>query len=77
MSSTSMGHGTAVAAFALVALLSFPGLARATPPPNDNRASAEVIPSFPVTIQGTTVEATLERLDPQVSDCGRVESTVW
>ena len=77
MSSTSIGHGTAVAAFALVALLSFPGLARATPPPNDNRASAEVIPSFPVTIQGTTVEATLERLDPQVSDCGRVESTVW
>jgi len=28
-------------------------------------------------IQGTTVEATVERLDPQVSDCGRVEGTLW
>ncbi|HEY6015878.1 MAG TPA: hypothetical protein VIU16_03745, partial [Gaiellaceae bacterium] len=26
---------------------------------------------------GTTVEATVERLDPQKSDCGAVESTVW
>jgi hypothetical protein len=60
---------------ALVLLL--PVAALAAPPANDNRASAEVIPTFPATIQGTTVEATVERLDPQVSDCGRVESTLW
>ena len=28
-------------------------------------------------VPGTTVEATVERLDPQVSQCGRIESTVW
>jgi hypothetical protein len=28
-------------------------------------------------VHGTTAEATVERLDPQVSRCGRIESTVW
>ena len=61
----------------LAALLITPGIAQGTPPANDNRATPEVIPSFPATITGTTVEATVERLDPQVSDCGRVEGTLW
>ena len=74
------GTGTrriVVAGAVLAALLISPGIAQGTPPANDNRATAEVIPSFPATITGTTVEATVERLDPQVSDCGRVEGTLW
>jgi hypothetical protein len=62
---------------ALAALALLPAAARAQPPANDNRAQAQVIATFPATIAGTTVEATVERLDPQVSDCGRVEGTVW
>src|SRR5688572_1924101 len=50
-----------------------PGTALAAPPSNDNRADAAPIPAFPSTIAGTTVE----RLDPQVSRCGRVEATTW
>ena len=61
---------------ALVALvLAAPALA--APPPNDNRADAQSLPTFPSTVHGTTGEATVERLDPQVSKCGRVEATVW
>ena len=73
------GHhlsGFAAAAATFLMLL-FPLPASAAPPVNDNRAAAEAIPTFPATIQGSTVEATVERLDPQVSQCGRVESTVW
>ncbi len=69
------GFGVLVAVAFAVLLL--PAGARAAPPANDNRASAEPIPAFPATIQGTTAEATVERLDPQVSQCGRVDSTVW
>ncbi|MDQ3067306.1 MAG: hypothetical protein M3R12_09190, partial [Actinomycetota bacterium] len=58
-------------------LLALPGTALAAPPANDNRADAEAIPAFPHTLAATTAEATVERLDPQVSRCGRVESTVW
>jgi hypothetical protein len=58
-------------------LLAVPGTALAAPPANDNRADASAIPSFPASIAGTTVEATVERLDPQVSRCGRVEATTW
>jgi hypothetical protein len=61
---------TALVALALVA----PALA---PPPNDNRADAQLLPSFPASAHGTTVDATVERLDPQVSKCGRVDATVW
>src|SRR5687767_6740193 len=57
--------------------LALPGTALAAPPANDNRADAEAIPAFPHTLTATTAEATLERLDPQVSRCGRIESTVW
>ena len=63
------------AALAVVSLL--PATARALPPPNDNRASAQAIPTFPASIAGTTVDATVERLDPQVSKCSRIEGTVW
>jgi len=49
----------------------------AEPPSNDDRANAQVVESFPATIDGTTVGATVERLDPQKSQCGTVESTVW
>ena len=62
-----------LAALALVA----PSAAQAAPPPNDNRADAAPIPAFPSTMAGTTAEATLERLDPQVSRCGRIEATTW
>lgn len=51
--------------------------ASASPPANDNRAEAELLPTFPAAATGTTAEATVERLDPQVSDCGRIEGTVW
>ena len=49
----------------------------ADPPANDDRANAQILASFPATIDGTTVGATVERLDPQKSQCGTVESTVW
>lgn len=62
---------TALAAVALAAL------ALAAPPPNDNRADAQLLPSFPASTHGTTLDATVERLDPQVSKCGRIEATVW
>lgn len=57
--------------------LAVPGTALAAPPPNDNRADAAAIPAFPHTLTATTAEATVKRLDPQVSRCGRVEATVW
>jgi hypothetical protein len=61
---------------ALVALtIATPALA--APPPNDNRADAQLLPTFPAVTHGTTVDATVERLDPQVSKCGRVDATVW
>ena len=44
-------------AVAFVVLLLLPTGARAAPPANDNRASAEPIPAFPATIPGSTVEA--------------------
>jgi hypothetical protein len=60
----------------LVALVVAPSAA-AAPPPNDNRADAILLPDFPSNVHGTVAEATVERLDPQVSKCGRIESTVW
>ena len=71
-----MAKAAAFLATAALALL-LTGGAQAAPPPNDDRANAAPIPTFPATIQGTTVGATVERLDPQVSQCGRIESTVW
>jgi hypothetical protein len=51
--------------------------AAAAPPSNDNRADSVLLPDFPSSVHGTTAEATVERLDPQVSRCGRIEGTVW
>jgi hypothetical protein len=62
---------------ALAVALAVTPAALAEPPSNDNRASAQVIPSFPFEVHGTLVEATVERLDPQVSECGSIASTVW
>ena len=61
---------------ALVALI-VAAPAAAAPPPNDNRTDAQQLPTFPSSAHGSTVEATTERLDPQVSKCGRVDATVW
>ena len=69
-------RGLIAAAAAATALAAAPG-ALAAPPVNDNRAAPAPVAAFPATVEGTTVEATVERLDPQVSQCGRVESTVW
>lgn len=60
-----------------LAALVFAAPALAAPPPNDNRADAQVLPAFPSVAHGATVEATTERLDPQVSKCGRIDATVW
>jgi hypothetical protein len=62
---------TALAALVLTAP------AVAAPPPNDNRADSQLLPTFPAAAHGTTAEATVERLDPQVSPCGRIDGTVW
>src|SRR4029453_6497590 len=55
---------------ALVALI-VAAPAAAAPPANDNRADAQTLPTFPSTAHGTTVEATTERLAPQLSKWGR------
>src|SRR5438067_8936524 len=65
------------AGLALFAALAFAAPALAAPPPNDNRDDAQLLPSFPAVVHGTTVDATVERLDPQVSKCGRIDATVW
>lgn len=75
MRSLPVMRGTALAAV-LATLLVAPA-ARAAAPPNDNRADAQAIAAFPAAIHGTLVEATVERLDPQVSECGPIASTVW
>jgi hypothetical protein len=69
-------RGRVAAGIAVLSLLAAPG-ALAQAPANDNRADAAAIVAFPATIAGSTSGATVERLDPQVSDCGRVDGTVW
>ena len=72
------GTTTLVAAAVLVATFVTGASARiAEPPLNDDRANAQIVATFPATLDGTTVGATVERLDPQKSQCGTVESTVW
>ena len=69
---------TILVALALGVVFVTGAAARATDaPPNDDRANAQVIAAFPAAIAGTSVGATVERLDPQKSQCGTVESTVW
>jgi hypothetical protein len=48
----------------LAALGAAAGPALAAPPPNDNRADAQVVSSMPATLDGTTVEATREANEP-------------
>lgn len=76
MKTPQLSTALVVAAAALTALVA-PGAAAAAPPANDNREDAIILPTFPSSVHGTTAEATVERLDPQVSRCGRIESTVW
>src|SRR5690348_273587 len=75
MRSSPMVRG-AVLASVLLVLATAPA-ASAAPPPNDNRADAQAIESFPASFHGTLVDATVERLDPQVSECGPIASTLW
>ena len=51
-----------------------PQAAIAAPPPNDNRAQAQVV-ALPSTTDGTTVEATQEPNEP--AGCSGVRGTVW
>lgn len=60
----------AVAAFAVA-----PAFALAAPPPNDDRANARPLGSLPVTVTGTTVEATHEPRDPY--PCLSYDGSVW
>jgi len=46
----------------------------ATPPPNDNRANAQIL-TLPAQVAGTTVGATTEASDPQCQP--KVRETVW
>ena len=73
---SSRWHGGALAAFVATALVAVPS-ALASPPANDNRADAQAIETFPTDLHATLAEATVERLDPQVSDCGQIAGTVW
>jgi hypothetical protein len=70
-----------IAYLALFAALSSSGYAATNrarrAAPNDNRDNAQLLPTFPTVTEGTTVDATVERLDPQRSACGRVDATVW
>jgi hypothetical protein len=48
----------------------------ASPPPNDNRDSAQMLRALPVAVTGTTVGATVETKEPP-SGCGRTAGSVW
>ena len=49
--------------------------ASAAPPPNDNRADAEVV-TLPADIEGTTAEATRQEAEPE-SGCATETGSVW
>jgi hypothetical protein len=68
------GFLAALAVAAATTLL--PATALAAPPPNDNRANAQAIPSLPATVDGTTVESTREENEPG-SSCAADDGTVW
>jgi hypothetical protein len=66
---------SAIAAFALALFLA--SAAAAAPPANDNRAAAHPIGALPVSLVGTTVDATVEAADPKTSRCGGLDANVW
>ncbi|MEA2466187.1 MAG: hypothetical protein QOJ57_313 [Thermoleophilaceae bacterium] len=53
----------------------FPASAFADPPPNDDRADAQVIGAIPSTTDGTTAESTRE--DEEPGSCGQNDGSVW
>ncbi len=65
----------AAAAVAVVLPLAAAAPAAAAPPANDARAAAQVISSLPATIQGTTVDASVEPDEP--FGCTSVKNSVW
>lgn len=53
------------------------GLAATTKPPaNDDRADAQAVASLPATLNGTTVNATLEK-DTEPGSCSPIGASVW
>jgi hypothetical protein len=64
----------AVAVAAATACLVLPASALAAPPSNDNRANAREL-SLPASLNGTTVESTLEADEP--GSCAPLKGSVW
>lgn len=67
--------GRLAAALALVVALLVAGAARAAPT-NDDFRDAFAVPSLPATVREPTVDATLERHEPQ-PPCAPLGATVW
>jgi hypothetical protein len=61
---------------ACLAAVAFPAAAHAAPPANDNRADAQQVPKIPATLDGTTVDSTLEQDEP-TSGCGELAGSGW
>jgi hypothetical protein len=60
----------------LLAFVMMPSVARGDPPANDDRAAAQALGSLPATVQGTTVEATVESTERPPA-CGPIGPSVW
>lgn len=60
----------------LLALSAAPAGAQ-DPPANDDRADARSLPALPASIEGTTVESTVEDQEPGLSCAGTPLGTVW
>ena len=56
--------------------LLLPAAALAAAPANDDRASAQLVPRVPATVDGTTAESTREASEP-VSGCAQDGGSVW
>lgn len=62
--------------FAGACLVVFPAQALADPPANDNRSQAQDV-TVPSTTDGTTVDATKEDDENQLTSCGATDGSVW
>jgi hypothetical protein len=60
----------------LAAAAWLPASASAAPPANDARAAAQPLRSLPASVRGTTVEATLEKVE-LASTCRTTKNSVW